>query len=85
MITVDEYIKSLKSVLRKINTLESRFNSAEEDMQIELADQLSWLVDNMLNFLLKCTTKKQALQITACSKRFNEHRELFTRLGVSIP
>ena len=85
MITVDEYIHSCKHVLRKANHLEADFAAVDSDLQEEWADQLEWLVWNLLNFLLKCTSKRQALQITACSKRFYKHKDIFERLGVNFP
>lgn len=84
--TVDEYIKSCKAVLRKINHLEDEFWAVHRDAELcnEWVDQIQWIVDNFLTFLLKCTNKRQALQITAISKRFNKHRTMLEDLGVNF-
>jgi len=85
MTTVDDYIKSCKHILRQVNHLEADFEEVDYLLAEEWADQIEWLIHNSLNFLLKCTTKRQALQITAISKRFNKHRVMFERLGVIFP
>lgn len=85
MITVDEYIHSCKHILRKINYLEQDFQAVDSELQTEWADQIEWLIWNLLTFLMKCTTKRQALQVTACSKRFNKHKVLLEGLGVNFP
>ena len=82
---VDEYNHSLKAVLRKINHLEEDFSKVDQDLRTEWADQLEWLIWNLLNFLLKCTNKRQAMQITACSKRFYKHKTMLEKLGVNFP
>lgn len=84
-VSVDEYIHSCKSVLRKINKLEAKFAFADETLREEWVDQIERLIWNFLEMLLKCTTKKQALQITAISKRFNKHKALLEDLGVNFP
>lgn len=85
MITVDEYIHSCKHILRKITYLEQDFQAVDSELQTEWADQIEWLIWNLLTFLMKCTTKRQALQVTACSKRFNKHKVLLEGLGVNFP
>lgn len=85
MMTVDEYIHSCKHILRKINYLEQDFQAVDSELQTEWADQIEWLIWNLLTFLMKCTTKRQALQVTACSKRFNKHKVLLEGLGVNFP
>ncbi len=92
MMTVDQYIKSCKHILRKINHLEDDFRAIFHDDTLyddtlydEWTSQIDWLVNNLLTFLLKCTTKRQALQITAISKRFNKHRVMLEGLGVTFP
>lgn len=87
MMTVDQYIHSCKHILRKINHLEDDFRAIFHDDTLydEWISQIDWLVSNLLTFLLKCTTKRQALQITAISKRFNKHRVMLEDLGVIFP
>jgi len=85
MMTVDQYIKSCKHILRQVNHLEADFEEVDYLLAEEWVSQIDWLVSNLLTFLLKCTTKRQALQITAISKRFNKHRVMFERLGVTFP
>lgn len=85
MTTVDEYITSAKTVLRKMNHLEEDFNKVDSSLREEWANQLEWLIWNLLTFLMKCTTKRQALQVTACSKRFHKHKVLLEGLGVNFP
>lgn len=85
MMTVDEYIHSCKHILRKINYLEQDFQAVDSELQTEWADQIEWLIWNLLTFLMKCTAKRQALQVTACSKRFNKHKVLLEGLGVNFP
>ncbi len=85
MITVDNYITSCKHILRQVNHLEADFDKVDYLLAEEWVSQIDWLVNNLLTFLLKCTTKRQALQITAISKRFNKHRVMPEGLGVTFP
>lgn len=85
IISVDEYTRCTKGILRRVHKMEAEFNAEDDYVQEEWARQIEDILWYTLEVLMKCTTKRQALQVTAISKRFHKHKDLFKRLGVHFP
>lgn len=85
IISVDKYIRCTKGILRKVHKLEAEFDAEDDYVQEEWARQIEDILWATLGVLMQCTSKRQALQVTAISKRFHKHRELFENIGVHFP